>query len=129
MGGRLRVGECLPQHNNYAEVDKEKLDAWGIPTLKVSADWSDNEKKLWDDARVEAAQMLEAAGAKNVRLTGEHSVPGFCIHETGTARMSNDPKKGVLNRYAQAHDIPMDAVVTEQRCTLPPDGGQYDTGS
>jgi len=30
MGG---FGECLPNHNNYVEVDKEKLDAWGIPTL------------------------------------------------------------------------------------------------
>lgn len=107
--------ECLARHENKVEIDKNRLDAWGIPTLKVSADWSDNEKKLWDDGRVQAAEMLEAAGAKNVRQTGTHSVPGFCIHETGTARMSSDPKKGVVNGYAQAHDIP-NIFVTDGAC-------------
>ena len=29
--------------------------------------------------------------------------------------------------FPQSHDIPMDAVVTEQRCTLPYDGGSHDT--
>jgi choline dehydrogenase-like flavoprotein len=49
--------------------------------------------------------MLEASGHRNVRLTGRYSVPGFCIHEVGTARMGSDPKKSVLNGYAQSHDI------------------------
>ena len=30
---------------------------------------------------------------------------GGSIHEVGTARMSENPKQGVLNSYAQAHDI------------------------
>jgi choline dehydrogenase-like flavoprotein len=36
-------GECLPNHNNYIELDKEKVDAWGIPVLKVHCAWSENE--------------------------------------------------------------------------------------
>lgn len=98
-------GECLARAENRVELDKNKLDAWGIPTLKVSMDWSDNEKKLWEDGRNEAAMMLEAAGAKNVTKTGTLSVPGFCIHETGTARMGNDAKTSVLNQYCQSHDV------------------------
>jgi glucoside 3-dehydrogenase (cytochrome c) catalytic subunit len=31
---------------------------------------------------------------------------GGSIHECGTARMSVDPKEGVLNSYCQTHDIP-----------------------
>jgi 5-formyltetrahydrofolate cyclo-ligase len=31
--------------------------------------------------------------------------------------------------FPQPHDIPMDAVVTEQRCTLPQEGGNHDIGS
>jgi choline dehydrogenase-like flavoprotein len=31
---------------------------------------------------------------------------GGAIHETGTARMSDDPKDGVLNSYCQTHDVP-----------------------
>jgi choline dehydrogenase-like flavoprotein len=54
---------------------------------------------------VQAAEMLEAAGAKNVQLTGTPSVFGFCIHEVGTARMGNDPRSSVVNRFNQAHDV------------------------
>ena len=50
--------------------------------------------------------MLEAAGAKNVQVTGKTpSVPGFCIHEIGTARMGSDPKTSVLNAFQQTHDV------------------------
>lgn len=108
-------GECLARYENKVEIDRNRVDAWGIPVLKISAEWSDNEKKLWQDGREQAAEMLEAAGAKNVHLTGEHSVPGFCIHETGTARMSADPKKGVVNQYCQSHDIP-NIFVTDGAC-------------
>jgi choline dehydrogenase-like flavoprotein len=98
-------GECLGHKENRVEIDRGKVDAWGIPILKINMEWSDNEKKLWHDGRAEAAAMLEAAGAKNITLTGQFSTPGFCIHEVGTARMGNDPKTSVLNRYCQSHDV------------------------
>jgi choline dehydrogenase-like flavoprotein len=97
--------ECLARKENKVEIDSERADAWGIPVLKVSADWSDNERKLFEDARHQAAEMLAAAGAKEVVITGAPSVPGFCIHEIGTARMGNDPKTSVVNRFNQAHDV------------------------
>src|SRR5258705_1739780 len=28
-------GECLANHDNYIEIQKDKDDAWGIPTLKI----------------------------------------------------------------------------------------------
>ena len=49
--------------------------------------------------------MLEAEGAKDVRMTGEYSVPGFCIHDIRTARMGTESKNSVLNRYNQAWDV------------------------
>lgn len=97
--------ECLPRYENRVTIDPDLKDAWGIPALKVNMAWGDNERALWNDAREQAAVMLEAAGATNVRLTGQYSVPGFCIHEIGTARMGADPKKSVLNGYGQAHDV------------------------
>ncbi|MEO8661344.1 MAG: GMC family oxidoreductase [Bryobacteraceae bacterium] len=103
--GMTAWGECLARKENYVTLDKDKVDAWGIPILRVHADWSDNEKKLWEDGRQQAAEMLEAAGAKNVHVTGQMSVPGFCIHEVGTARMGNDPQTSVLNKYCQTHEV------------------------
>jgi choline dehydrogenase-like flavoprotein len=101
LGG---FGECLPNHNNYVEVDKEKPDAWGIPTLKIHCDWSDNELTMSKDIAVQAAEMLAAAGAKNISVYQEISRPGLAIHEMGTARMGRDPKTSVLNEHNQAHD-------------------------
>lgn len=100
-------GECLARKENYVEIDKGKTDAWGIPILKINAEWGDNEKKMWRDGVAQAAEMLEAAGAKNIATTpdGRWSVPGFCIHETGTARMGDDRKTSVLNKYCQAWDV------------------------
>ncbi|MGH9657383.1 MAG: GMC family oxidoreductase, partial [Bryobacteraceae bacterium] len=99
-------GECLARQENHVEIDPARVDAWGVPVLKIHAEWSDNEKKLWQDGREQAAAMIESAGARNVRLTGDHSIPGFCIHETGTARMGSDPRTSVLNQWCQSHDVP-----------------------
>ncbi len=97
--------ECLPRRENHASIDPEVVDAWGIPALRVSMTWSDNELKLWQDAQEQGAEMLEAAGAKNVRNSGERSVPGFGIHEMGTARMGQSPKTSVLDKWNQTHDV------------------------
>ncbi|MBL8239446.1 MAG: GMC family oxidoreductase [Bryobacterales bacterium] len=99
-------GECLARHENRVEIDKNRVDAWGVPILKINAGWGENELKLWEDGKIQAGEMLEAAGAKNVQITGRTpSVPGFCIHEIGTARMGTDPKKSVLNKWCQAHEM------------------------
>ena len=104
-GGLNGFCECLPRYDNFASIDPDVKDAWGIPALRVHMTWSDNELKLWHDSREQSAEMLEAAGAKNVVMEGEPSVPGFGIHEMGTARMGDDPRSSVLNKYNRAHDV------------------------
>ena len=97
--------ECLARYENHVSIDKDRVDAWGIPSVKINMSWSDNDLALWRDGREEGAAMLEASGHKDVKVTGEPSVPGFCVHEIGTARMGNDPKTSVLNRFNQTHDV------------------------
>ena len=101
MGG---FGECLPNHDNYIEVDKDKPDAWGIPTLKIHSGWSENELAMSKDIGIQAGEMLSAAGAKDIQMRHEITPPGLAIHEMGTARMGRDPKTSVLNAHNQAHD-------------------------
>jgi choline dehydrogenase-like flavoprotein len=100
-------GECLPRKENYVALDSKRVDAWGIPILRINMEWSDNEKAIWRDGVQQGAEMLEAAGAKNIRTTpdGQWSVPGHCIHEVGTARMGADEKKSVLNKWCQSWDV------------------------
>ena len=98
-------GECLSNHNNFVELDKEKVDAWGIPVLKIHCAWGPNEIALRKDMQITAAEMLAAAGGRQIEVFDVDSPPGFCIHEMGTARMGRDPKTSVLNSFNQAHDV------------------------
>src|SRR5207249_5035278 len=74
-------GECLPRPTNYVELDPDTKDAWGIPALRIHCEWSDNERKLLKDMSVSAAEMLEAAGAKEVEPFVDDNAPGLTIHE------------------------------------------------
>ena len=102
MGG---FGEHLPQYENFCELDKNRVDGWGIPILHISAAYGDNERRMVQDMGEQAAEMLEAAGAEDITIRTEPAMPGLGIHEVGTARMGDDPKTSVLNQYEQAHDI------------------------
>ncbi|HKW63363.1 MAG TPA: GMC family oxidoreductase [Candidatus Acidoferrum sp.] len=110
-------GECLPNHENYVEVDKEKLDAWGIPTLKIHCGWGDNERAMSRDISIQAGEMLAAAGARDIQTYQEMSSPGLGIHEMGTSRMGRDPKTSVLNAHNQAHDV-KNLFVTDGGCMV-----------
>jgi glucoside 3-dehydrogenase (cytochrome c) catalytic subunit len=117
-------GECLPNHNNYAEIDKDKLDAWGIPTLKIHSEWGENERAMSKDIAIQGAEMLAAAGAMDISVFQDMSAPGLAIHEMGTARMGRDPKTSVLNEHNQAHDVknlflPDGACMVSSSCVNP----------
>ncbi len=98
-------GECLPNHDNFVELDKEKVDAWGIPTLKIHCSWGENENRMRRDMEISAAEILAAVGARNIEPGTQDDPPGFAIHEMGTARMGRDPKTSVLNAFNQSHDV------------------------
>lgn len=53
----------------------------------------------------DAAEMLEAAGIKDIKTFNSDPVPGGAIHEVGIARMGNDPKESVLNRWNRMHAV------------------------
>jgi choline dehydrogenase-like flavoprotein len=99
-------GEALPRRENFVEIDPAVVDIFGIPALRIQMTWSENEKAMIPDMAESAAQMLEAAGATNIRpWTVPDRVPGMGIHEVGTARMGADPKTSVLNQFQQSHDV------------------------
>jgi choline dehydrogenase-like flavoprotein len=104
--GLWGFGEGLPYFENQVHLNFDKKDKWGLPTLNFDAEFKENERLMRLDMANDAAEMLEAAGCKNVRPYNEMTPPGHSIHEMGTARMGNDPKQSVLNKHNQVHDCP-----------------------
>ena len=113
LGG---FGECLARYENQVSINKDVVDAWGIPALHIDMEFGHNERALVDDMGEQAAEMLERAGATDIRIRkGPLTVPGIMIHEVGTTRMGNDPKKSVLNKFNQMWDCP-NVFVTDGAC-------------
>jgi choline dehydrogenase-like flavoprotein len=98
-------GEILPNPNNRFVLG-EKKDKWGLPILEFEAEFSSNELKMREDMMNDAAEMLEAAGFKNINPYNSKTTNiGLGIHEMGTARMGRDPKTSVLNGNNQVHAV------------------------
>jgi choline dehydrogenase-like flavoprotein len=128
-------GEMLARKENFVELDPEVKDHWGIPVLKIHFTHCDNDRKIIADFHDKAEELFRRAGGEKMPGMGGGGPAGFpggpgspdarpprdvasqegggrqrplggSIHEVGTARMSADPKQGVLNSYCQTHDIP-----------------------
>jgi len=112
LGG---FGECLPYHENKVSLNHTLRDKWGLPTLSIDCSYKENEQKMRVDMAASAAEMLEAAGMKNVHAFNNDNAPGLGIHEMGTARMGNDPKTSVLNKFNQIHAV-KNVFVTDGAC-------------
>jgi choline dehydrogenase-like flavoprotein len=103
LGG---FGECLPYRENRVTLNTKLKDKWGRPSLSADCEFKENEKAMQQDMANSAAEMLDAAGYKNVKPYVNTSFPGNANHEMGTARMGRDPKTSVLNGYNQMHEVP-----------------------
>jgi len=111
----LGFGETLPYHENKVTLDYTRFDKWGLPLLKFDAGIKDNEKRMRLDMQAAAAEMLEAAGMKDIKTYDDGYSLGLGIHEMGTARMGRDPKTSVLNRWNQLHEV-ANVFVTDGAC-------------
>lgn len=104
-------GECIAREDNYCEIDPAVVDKFGIPVLKFNYTWSDDEIKQAKHMQDTFEEIITAMGGiPNGEKPGADRKyglenPGRIIHEVGTTRMGDDPKRSVLNKYNQAHDV------------------------
>jgi choline dehydrogenase-like flavoprotein len=104
-------GESIAREDNYCEIDPTVVDKWGIPVLRFNYTWSDQEIKQAKHMQDTFEQLFhEMGGVPLGPKQGPETMygletPGRIIHEVGTTRMGDDPKRSVLNKYNQAHDV------------------------
>lgn len=91
--------------SNYVDIDPVVKDKYGIPAARLHFQWDKNTLLMWEHAKDSCKELLRASGAEYTGH-GNPDPPGTSLHETGTCRMGNDPKKFVTNRFGQTHDVP-----------------------
>ncbi len=101
MGG---FGKVLARRSNRVTVDPDRRDAWGIPIPVVEFKWDPNDLALYRGMRAAAREIYEAAGVK-LLLEPDERPGGFASHEVGAMRMGDDPRRSVLNRRCQSHEV------------------------
>jgi len=99
------MGEVLPRYENHVSIDKNVVDAFGIPVLNIQCRYTDNEMKMSTHAMNTFEELCHGAGMETLAKRDQPWPPGYSIHELGTCRMGDDPKKSVLNKWNQSHDI------------------------
>ena len=103
--GSHMMGETIPKESSYVKLDSDKKDDWGIPLLKISIDYDDNDEKMKKDYLDTMEDMFKDAGFTNIRRDERWQAPGLDIHEMGGVRMGIDPKTSMLNKWNQLHAV------------------------
>jgi len=106
MAGR---GMAIAREDNYCEIDPNVVDKFGIPVLRFHYKWSNDEIKQAKHMQETFQSIMHEMGAIYSPMQGPETnygleAPGRIIHEVGTVRMGDDPKKSALNKWCQAHD-------------------------
>ena len=105
-------GETLPRADSRVTVDETQTDAYGVPLMRISVAYGENERKITRHMTQTCEEILHNAGAEIMPFDPEGvDVAGTAIHEHGTMRMGDDPKLSVVNQFQQMHEVPNVFVV------------------
>jgi choline dehydrogenase-like flavoprotein len=99
-------GEVLPYAHNRITIDKTRSDRYGVPLLRIDYQTGENERKMVEHMCDTVEELAQAAGIELVDYKrGETDTNGAAIHEHGTCRMGQDPRRSALNAFNQMHEL------------------------
>jgi len=95
----------IPNFEARVTIDLDIKDYWGIPVARLSGSRHAYDRTGCKFMSEKAEEILKEAGAVYTwQSVGGRGLSGG-QHQAGTARMGNDPKTSVTNKYGQVHDI------------------------
>jgi gluconate 2-dehydrogenase alpha chain len=103
-------GSVMAHRGNYLDLDPAYRDIFGRPMLRMTFDFTDNERKMSRhlvDKAADIALAMEGASAvnKNYRTGSWSVVPYQTTHNTGGTIMGDNPTDSVVNKYLQSWDV------------------------
>jgi choline dehydrogenase-like flavoprotein len=99
------AGEVLAHRENYVDLDPAEKDDYGLPLPRFHFRFHENELTMASEIletcrriiKVSAGVCLEPRGGVRPQFNSEDVV--------GLARMGNDPRTSVVNRWNRTHDV------------------------
>jgi gluconate 2-dehydrogenase alpha chain len=102
----------MPIRENYLDLDPTYRDAWGLPLLRMTFDFPENDVKMIrfvSDRTIEIAKAMPGSTqvSRQMHATRPLDVTVYrATHNTGGAIMGTDPSTSVVNKYQQCWDVP-----------------------
>jgi gluconate 2-dehydrogenase alpha chain len=102
-------GSCYPHRENYLDLDPDYKDAFGLPLLRMTFDWRDNEAKMSAYLTTKMEEITKASGATIAGPAGARKSPFDTrfyqtSHITGGTVMGTDPGTSVVSQRLQHWD-------------------------
>lgn len=102
-------GASMAHRSNYLDLDPTYTDRWGRPLLRMTYDFTPNDRRLTRHLTPIAEQIARGMGGREVKVNNRRgsydSVPYQTTHNTGGTIMGADPATSVVNRYGQSWDL------------------------
>lgn len=109
-------GGCQSYRSHYLDLDPTYRDANGLPLLRMTYDWHENERKMSSYITGKIVEIAKAIGPSKISVHEPAAsrytiVPYQSTHNIGGAVMGADPATSVVNKYLQSWDVPNVFVV------------------
>lgn len=102
------LAEDMPDPENRVVLATDLFDSSGIPAPKVIYATSPSSRANLDWNVERASMVLREAGAWELET---YNPGAMNAHSMGTARMGDDPRTSVVDRWCMTHDIPNLGVI------------------
>lgn len=113
-------GASLPHKNNYLSLDTLYKDAYGLPLLQMTYNFTEQDRALHRFALDKTAEIAQAMNPREIKSTAGFAganakgsyiqdysiIPYQSTHNTGGTTMGKDPSISVVNPYLQHWDVP-----------------------
>jgi gluconate 2-dehydrogenase alpha chain len=102
-------GSSLATRQNFLDLDPTYKDAWGLPLLRMTFDFPENDLRASEYITGRALEIGKAMGGVQVTASprnGPYNITQYqTTHNTGGTVMGADPSTSVVNRYLQSWDV------------------------
>jgi gluconate 2-dehydrogenase alpha chain len=103
-------GSSIAVRQNYLDLDPTYKDAWGLPLLRMTFDFPQNDLKMSAYVTDKTLAIGRAMGGRQVSgapRKGPYTVTQYqTTHNTGGTVMGTDRATSVVNKYLQSWDVP-----------------------